>query len=204
MKRFSSFINETKDLKGDILVIVDVQKEFGKFIPTGFVDELNKYASEFPAVYQIWDGHKYDGEKIIEINSPSYKFNNEKENYRKIYGTSASKKVKALGEKCLNLKKDIKEGDYFRVNDDFKLDEKGENFLFRIKNNHKWFYVNKELANFINSLKGKDVIICGGADGECLYDVIIAMKSFGVRPVKNHKFIYSAEDSNKEKFNNQF
>jgi len=200
MKKFTNYITEATDLKGDVLVIVDVQKEFSKFIPKDYVYNLNKYAEEFPTVYQIWDGHSYDGEQVQKINGPSYKFNNEKDSFRKVYGTSASKKVTDLGERALNYKKNVKEGDIFRVNDDFKLDEKGENYIVRIENNHKWFYINKELANFFKSLKGQDIIIVGGADGECLEDVIVAMKSFGVRPTPNYTYIYSADTSNKQKF----
>lgn len=200
MKKFTSYLKESKDIIGDILVIVDVQKEFEKFIPKGYIDNLNEYASEFETVYQIWDGHVYDGDQVQKIKGPSYKFNNEKDSFRKVYGTSASKKVSRLGEQALNYKKDVKEGDMFHVNNDFKLDAKGENYIIRIENNHKWFYVNKELAIFFKSLKGKDVIIVGGADGECLEDVIVAMKSFGVRPKRNDTYIYSAETSNKQKF----
>jgi Zn-dependent M32 family carboxypeptidase len=61
-----------------------------------------------------------------------------------------------------------------------------------VNNNHKWFFVNEELYNLYQRLKGKRVIIVGGADSECLQDVYISMKSFGIIPTYNHKYIYNA------------
>lgn len=194
MRKFSIFEKEIKDLQGDVLLIVDVQKEFQNFIPEDFVENLNKYANNFKEVYQIWDGHKYEGEELIKIEKPSYKFNNQIKTYRKIYGTIASEDVKNLGEKILTIKKDIKEGDIFKINDDFKIDKKGKNYMIRIENNHKWFYVNSELVKFFKSLKGKDVILTGGAEKECLKDIEVALSSIGVNYVKNHNYVYSAED----------
>lgn len=194
MRKFSIFEKEIKDLQGDVLLIVDVQKEFQNFIPGDFVENLNKYANNFKEVYQIWDGHKYEGEELIKIEKPSYKFNNQIKTYRKIYGTIASEDVKNLGEKILTIKKDIKEGDIFKINDDFKIDKKGKNYMIRIENNHKWFYVNSELVKFFKSLKGKDVILTGGAEKECLKDIEVALSSIGVNYVKNHNYVYSAED----------
>jgi hypothetical protein len=38
----------------------------------------------------------------------------------------------------------------------------------------------------------KDVILVGGADGECLTDVETAAEAMGVKLRLNHKYIYSA------------
>jgi hypothetical protein len=44
-------------------------------------------------------------------------------------------------------------------------------------------------------LKGKNVIMIGGADQECLTDIYVSMKSFGITPTYNHNFIYNASTS---------
>jgi len=196
MKKFSLYLKESNEILGNILIIVDVQEQFSKFMykptPEKYVNAIKNYAKNFKEVYQIWDGHNYVDGKIQKINNPSYNFG-EKMNFRKVYGTSASEKVKKLGEQTLNYKPDTKEGDLFKVNDDFKLDEQGESYIVRIENNHKWFYINKELANFFKTLKGKNVVIVGGADGECLHDIEVAMKSFGINQTPNQKYIYSSK-----------
>ena len=69
-------------------------------------------------------------------------------------------------------------------------------FLIYIGNNHRWFYVNSELVDLFQKLRGKKVIIVGGASEECILDVYIALKSFNVTPVYNHKYIYSSETGN--------
>jgi len=199
MKKFTSYLNENINIKGDCLVIVDVQKEFSKFMykptPEQYINNINSYCDQFGDVYQIWDGHIYEDEKLKEIEEPSYTFNKQKDAIRKIYGTTANKEVSELGEKILSSEKDIKQGDKFKVDDNFDLNDSGENYMVRVENNHKWFYVNKEIANFINTLIGKNVVIIGGADGECLKDVIVAMNSFGLKPTKNENYVYSAKNT---------
>lgn len=186
MKKYTEIIKENKDIENlnqhdGILVIVDVQKVFGKFIPRDFEKKLNIYAKQFNYVYQIWDSNKTD--------KPSYKFDNEIKTVRKNYGTKFSKNLVELTKKLELQNPNVKEGDIFKT---------GKNFVVKVDNNHKWFYLNNELIQLYNELKGKKVIIVGGADNECIEDVYISMNSFGIDAIYNHDYIYSVETSNQQ------
>jgi len=185
MTEFS--INENISLidHDNILLIVDVQSNFKKFFPTdpnGFLKKLDTYCEEFPSgktdlqgVYQIWDSNR--GSK------PTYRFKNQKDLIEKKYGVKKFySKYKGgfkewiyyiFDENTLNQffakKNKFKEGDAFKIKD------KNE-FLIFIGNNHKWFYVNEELVDLFKKLRGKKVIVVGGAESECLEDVYIALK----------------------------
>jgi hypothetical protein len=210
MEKFTS-IFESKG--GDTLVICDVQKEFTKFQPKGYVEAVNEYSKNFKNVYQIWDGHKYENGNNIIINGPSWKFKNEKENFRKVYGTTASEDVKdlcRLANKVLTSPKErekygyitIKEGSRLNVGGDFKLlkkDENGDNHLVKISNRHNWFYVPKNLSEFLKNLNSKTILI-GGAGGECLEDVFTAMRSYDIDVSLNKKYVYSAKTKNTDIF----
>lgn len=186
MKKFSNLVKENKAIKSDILIIVDVQKEFEKFIPEGFVEKLFEHCLNFKEVYQIWDINKTD-----EV---SYTFPNQIASYKKRYGISFSDKLKNIGNEILKKFPNIKEGEILKFKD-------SKSVVVRVKNNHKWFYVNEDLVDFFKKLKGKEVELVGGAENECLQDVFEALESFGVKPYYNYKFIYSAKNSNKEFFN---
>jgi hypothetical protein len=191
-----------------ILIIVDVQSNFKKYFPNepeSFLKKLDKYCLEFPSgktdirgVYQIWDSN--NGSK------PSYIFKNQRGFVEKKFGVKKlySKYKGGFNEWISNIfdstvlnrfksKKNVfEEGDAFKIN--------GSNeYLIYIGNNHKWFYVNEELVTLFKKLRGKKVIICGGADSECLEDVYIALKSFNVNPIKNHQYIYNALTGNSNK-----
>ena len=84
----------------------------------------------------------------------------------------------------------VKEGDKFKIGKD--------RYMVRIDNKHKWFYVNEDIYELYRELIGKNVVITGGADFECLEDIYTSMNSFGVHPVYNHDYIYSAQTSNKQ------
>lgn len=192
----------------DILLIVDVQSNFKKYFPNSpnsYLKKLDNYCEEFSSgktelsgVYQIWDSN--NGSK------PTYRFKNQKELLEKKYGVKKFySKYKGgfdewithiFDEKTLEQFKSRK--NKFREGDAFKINDKNE-FLIYIGNNHKWFYVNEELMIFFKKLRGKKVVVCGGADSECLEDVYIALKSFNVNPIKNHQYIYSAETGNHNK-----
>jgi len=174
----------TKSLENEgILVVVDVQGEFDEYTPQGFEQNIMKYCEEFPkgteendirGVYQIWDANKATGF--------TYTFPNQVLTIKKNYGTKFNASIK---QSALKLPQDSKEGKLFK----FKNTNR---YLVKINNNHKWFYVNDDLYNLFQKLKGKKVIVIGGADMECLSDVYISMKSFGVNPVYNHDYIYNA------------
>lgn len=188
-----------------ILLIVDVQSNFKKYFPidpNGYLKKLDNYCLEFPSgttdltgVYQIWDSNS--GSK------PTYIFKNQKDFVEKKYGIKKFySKLKGgfnewiyqiFDENTLNQFKAKK--NKFNAGDAFKL-KSGNEFLIYIGNNHKWFLVNSELVDLFKKLRNKKVIIVGGADNECLEDVYIASKSFGVIPVYNHQYIYSAKTGN--------
>ena len=201
------FINENISLinHDGILLIIDVQSNFKKYFPTspnGYLKKLDKYCLEFPSdenslkgVYQIWDSNQ--GSK------PTYKFKNQKELVEKKFGVKKYySKYKGgfkewithiLDEKTLNQFNAKK--NKFNEGDAFKLKDKNE-FLIYIGNNHKWFYVDKELFDLFQKLRGKKIVIVGGAESECLDDLYITLKSFNITPVKNHQYIYSAQTGN--------
>ena len=62
MKKYSEILKENQvnniNHNDGILVIVDVQKIFGKYIPNDFEKKLANYCEEFDKVYQIWDSNK--------------------------------------------------------------------------------------------------------------------------------------------------
>lgn len=174
---------QTQELENNdgILVIVDVQGEFDEYTPQGFEDNIMKYCEEFPksddgkGVYQIWDSNKATGF--------TYTFPNQILTVRKNYGTKFNSMIRNIAFN--KLPQDAKEGKLFKFKDSNK-------YLVKVNNNHQWFFVNEDLFNLYQKLKGKRVIIIGGADSECLQDVYISMKSFGVIPVYNHNYIYNA------------
>ncbi|MCB1712859.1 MAG: hypothetical protein KDH96_10380 [Candidatus Riesia sp.] len=191
MRKLTDFIVESENLNqhDGILVIVDVQDVFDKFIPDGLEEKIASYCKEFDKVYQIWDSNK--------TNKRTYDFPNQVRIVRKNYGTKFSNDLVKITNKLEQEYPNAQEGDTFRVGNN--------NFVVRIHNNHNWFYLNDDLVNLYNELKGKKVIVIGGADEECIEDVYISMKSYGIFPIYNHDYIYSAKTSNKQKasLNNQ-
>jgi deoxyxylulose-5-phosphate synthase len=148
-------------------------------------------------VYQIWDSNR--GSK------PTYKFKNQRELIEKKFGIKKyySKYIggfkewieKLFDEKTLQQFNDKK--NKFNKGDAFKIKDKNE-FLIYIGNNHKWFYVDEELFNFFQKLRGKKVILVGGSNLECIMDIYVSAKSFNITPIYNHQYIYSAETGNQE------
>jgi mRNA-degrading endonuclease HigB of HigAB toxin-antitoxin module len=174
---YSNFINEDLSLKNHdgILLIVDVQKEFGDYIPDNMVKELFEYCKEFKEVYQIWDSH--------DAVAPTFKFPNQKGSINKKFGKKFLEKD--VQNKLEKLKNDSIEGQQIQIDSD--------DIFVRVKNNHDWFFINDDLLKLFNQLKGKTIILVGGADFECLNDIFVACKSMGIKSLLNHKYIYSAE-----------
>ncbi|MCK9477015.1 MAG: hypothetical protein M0R46_13905 [Candidatus Muirbacterium halophilum] len=184
MKKYTEFIKENK---GDgILMVVDVQTEFGDFIPKGFVDQLIEYCKNYHTVYQIWDSN--EGQK-----KPSYTFPNEKLAVVKKFGTKFSDELEETVKKLNEKYPDAKEGDIFEFDD-------VNSYVVRVKNNHAWFYVPEKMAQLFSSLKGKSVVVVGGAFGECLSDVFVAMESFGIKVKYDKRYIYSAKTNDDQNF----
>ena len=185
IKKFS--LLETQGLNNnDILVIVDVQQEFSKHIPQGFVSKLQDYAKEFKQIYQIYDTNR------IPLK-PLYSFKNSSEqvceNIPKRFGH------KWFDDGLLKYIEKVKQQKDFGPGKLFKVGDTETYIIYNDKHNHKWFFVNNELVMLIRRLIGKNVILVGGADMECLEDVYITFKRFGINPVYNHEYIYSAKNS---------
>lgn len=190
--KFSNYIRESAqaqesqnlDDNDGILIIVDVQNEFDDFIPKNFEKNIMKYCNDFPegedgaGVYQIWDSNK--------AQNYSWTFPNTVLTIKKNYGLNFNKKIKKIARKLQKKYGNIEEGQKFKLKD-------SDTYLVKIDNNHKWFYVNPELVDLYAKLDGKKVVVIGGANFECLKDVYISMKSFGIFPTYNHNYIYSAE-----------
>jgi hypothetical protein len=184
------------------LIVVDVQKSFSKFFTEMYLHKLKEYCKQFSNVYQIWDNHVdgthvdkdylYDDNPQIPIHDDLYKFPNQKELiekrynydvdvdfYRKILDKDVYKEIK---EKEDN--KTIKKGDIFKT-------KEGTAIVY-IGNNHKWFHLPVKLYDLFLELEGKEVIIVGGSDSECLEDIYISGESMGVKMKRDHRYIYSA------------
>ena len=164
------------------LVIVDVQKEFNEYIQHDLVDALSDYAEKFDTVYQIWDTHK-------NTVGPTHSFPGQIDSIPKKFGKKHfSDEVTEYIEK---IKKSSSNGRTFKLSDE-------EGYIVRVKNNHDWFYVNPEIVELISKLKGKKVILAGGADGECLEDIYQAFLAFGLNTHINKKYTYSAKTSQED------
>ncbi|NPV13199.1 MAG: hypothetical protein HPY57_15640 [Ignavibacteria bacterium] len=186
MKNYLEFIKEQSENRNDgILIVCDLQKEFSRYIPTGMVDAVIDYCKKFHTVYQIWDSNN--------ANKPSYTFPNQKAAIIKKFGTKFSDELEDTVAKLNQKHPNAKEGDIFEFDD-------VNSYVVRVKNNHGWFYVPEKMAELFKSLKGKTVILVGGAYGECLKDVYEAMKSFGIKPQYDKRFIYSAKTNNTQQF----
>jgi hypothetical protein len=207
LKTFESHSNK------DILIVVDVQKSFRSFFTDKYVSELKKYCNEFSKVYQIWDNHVdgknvdkdylYDEDPEIPVHKDLYHFPNQKDLIEKRYNYDVDadfyKKVLTPETyKEVSVKEDadeLKKGDFFPTNEG--------TLIVYIGNKHKWYHMPKklhelftEVAEAQNLNEGlsevRDVILVGGADGECLTDVETAAEVMGVKLKRNERYIYSA------------
>jgi hypothetical protein len=183
-----------------ILIICDVQKSFKEYFNDKYLAALNNYCKEFDKVFQIWDNHSdgknpdkdflYEEDPNIENKDDLYRFNNQVDLiekrynydvdvdfYEKILSTETYNEIKS---KAANLKR----GDFFVTTED--------TIIVFIGNNHKWFHCPKKLYDLFKDLNGKEVVIVGGAEDECIYDVIITGKAMGVNLKQNDNYIYSA------------
>ena len=197
----------------DILIIVDVQKSFRSFFTEMYLSELKKYCNKFNRVYQIWDNHVdgrnvdkdylYDEDPEIPVHKDLYHFPNQTDLIEKRYNydVDADFYKKVLTPETyeeVSAKEDaneLKKGDFFPTNEG--------TFIVYVGNNHKWYHMPKKLHELFTEVaeaqsvnedlnEVRDVILVGGADGECLTDVETAAESMGVRLRLNHKYIYSA------------
>ncbi len=196
------FIKTFEAYNEDTLIIVDVQKSFRKFFSEMYLNELKKYSKNFNNVYQIWDNHidgknvdkeyLYDINPTIPIHDDLFYFPNQKDIiekrynykvdadfYKKILDSDIYEEISKKEEE-----KTLKKGDVFPTNE-------GTIITF-INNNHVWFHCPKKLYELLIELKGRDVVIVGGADSECLEDIVTTAESLDVKIKRNYKFIYTA------------
>lgn len=196
------FIKTYESYNEDTLIIVDVQKSFRKFFSEMYLNELKKYCKNFQTVYQIFDNHVdgknidkeylYDIEAEAPIHDDLYYFPNQKEIIEKRYNykVDADFYKKVLDKEVYDEiskkeeQKTLKKGDFFPT-------KEGTIITF-INNNHVWFHCPKKLYNILLKLKGRNVVIVGGADSECLEDIVTTAESIGVKIKRDYKYIYTA------------
>lgn len=198
IKKFEGFIYK----KETHLIIVDVQLSFRSFFSEMYINELKKYCNNFSNVYQIFDNHVegknvdkdylYKDNPNIPVNGDLYKFPNQKMLIEKRYNydVDADFYEKILDEDTYELIKS-KESKNQLVQGNIFPTKEGTHIIY-IGNNHVWFHLSKKLFNLLNSLKGKNVTIVGGADSECLQDVFISAQSIGVNIKRDWKYIYTS------------
>ena len=196
------YIKTFESYNEDTLIIVDVQKSFRKYFSEMYLNELKKYCNNFNNVYQIWDNHingknvdkdyLYDSTPEIPIHKDIYHFPNQKELIEKRYNYKVDadfyKKIldKEVYDEISKKEEDksLKKGDIFNT-------KEGTIITF-INNHHVWFHCPVKLYELLKSLKGREVIIVGGADSECLEDVVTTAESLGVKIKRDYKYIYTA------------
>lgn len=194
------YIKTYENHNNSTLIIVDVQESFKKFFSEMYLNELKKYCHNFQNVYQIWDNHVdgkmvdkdylYDNVPDIPVHDDLYHFPNQKDLIEKRYNYDVDvdfyKKILDK-ETYSDIKKKesrLKRGDYFPT--------KEGTIIVYIGNRHRWFHVPVKLYDVLRNLNGGEVTIVGGADSECLQDIVTAAESLGVSIKRNHKYIYSA------------
>lgn len=199
IKLFRSY--KKPDISKGYLIIVDVQIAFKSYFTDNYLKELNKYCESFNVV-QIFDNHHYgknpdsdylyDEYPDIDSKKDLYRFNNQVDLIEKRYNYDVDVDFykKILDNDTYNIIKQKENSKTIKIGELFNTTEKTA--IVYIGNRHKWHHLGKKLYNLLISLRGKKVFICGGSDGECIFDIIICAKSLGVNIIENKKLIYSA------------
>lgn len=210
MRYLKTFESHSSD---DVLIIVDVQKSFKKFFTDAYVDALKDYCGGFKKVYQIWDNHVdgknvdkdylYDEDPEMGDHSDLYDFPNQEEPIEKRYNydVDADFYKKVLSDDVYREVSQKEAADELRKGDFFPTKE--GTLIIYIGNNHKWYHMPKKLhelfenfaeAQALNESIGRlrDVVLVGGADGECLEDVETAAEVMGVKIRTDMRYVYSA------------
>ena len=196
LKKFENYNIEST------LIIVDVQEYFKKFFNDAYIAKLNTYCKLFTNVYQIWDNHVdgktpdkdylYDNNPEIPINNKLYRFPNQKHLIEKRYNYDVDSDFfrKILDKKTYKEISDKESNNQLVKGQVYKTKE--DTIIVFIGNNHNWFHVPVKLYQIFLKLKGQQVTIVGGADSECLEDIVIAGESLGVTVKRDYRYIYSA------------
>lgn len=181
---FESFNN-------DCLIIVDVQKPFEKWwIKNGnpdLVNQINNFCKHFSEVYQIWDDH--------ECDKPSYVFNNEVFALKKTFGVgNPDGEIYDYSEyfdgDTLN---DVYELMDSKVLEPMIFKRKDGNYAVLVNGSHKWFLPSKEFVDFLSNIN-KNIILVGGAEGECLKDIEVLLQLLNKKFYVNREYTYNAHD----------
>lgn len=181
------------------LIIVDVQEPFRKWWDKNgkydLPERINDYCADFPEVYQIWDDHY--------TKSPSWKFYNETAKLKKHYGTDTPTGDIKDYTSVFNPN-DIKEAMEIAKPGEIAMPKifntKDGNYVIRvIGGNHKWFFVSKEMYDVLSHISN-DIVLVGGAEGECLKDVQVLLDILGKTYRNEERYCYNAKDKNDDYF----
>lgn len=180
-----------EDYSPKILVVVDVQPEFREHFPCKYMSSLFKFAEGFDTVYQVWDS--------TDTNEPKYQFPNQTDLVQKEYGGEPDAyDVKKLTEESRLKYEADKENDSFEGM--YELNN-GSVMIYIGRGElgipgHEWFFATKDFMYFINMLKesGKEIVLVGGGEGECLLDVEMAMWYAGIPYSYNYDLTYRGGD----------
>lgn len=154
----------------DVLIVVDVQVHF-KGVSDAYVDGIIELCETFDEVYQIWDA--------VDVNTPDFKFPNQRDMIRKEYGGELVEEDIDHYEFSIKDKERLREG----FNDGFSTGEifsdGGKQWFLYVGGIHEWFVIPEKLFLLFDRLKkeGKKVILCGGAEEECLEDIRVVALS---------------------------
>jgi len=199
---FIKFLKTFESHSSGTLIIVDVQKSFRKFFSEMYLNELKKYCNNFQNVYQLWDNHVngknvdkdylYDETPVIPIHKDLYHFPNQKELIEKRYNykVDADFYKKILDKEVYNEISDKEDNSLLKKGDIFPTKE--GTYIVYVGNNHKWHHLSKKLYDLLLSLRNETVTIVGGADGECLEDIVTTAETLDVKIKRDYKYIYTA------------
>jgi len=178
-----------EEYTGKHLIVVDVQEAFAKWwIKNGkpnLPDLIRKYAEKFDYVYQIWDDTK--------AQAPSYKFPNEIKAIKKTYGGQMTQDVINKyfdGDNQIKIQKDFDAQKY----PDTMYPAKDGSVFFYVGLSHEWFHATSEMFKFFESLQNlnTEIILVGGAVGECIEDVAGALHIMEIPHKIEHLYTYHA------------
>lgn len=174
--------------EGIDLVIVDVQEGYKKFFGEAYLEALEEFCEDYSRVFQIYDS--------INVNYADYTFPNQVLTIEKQYGGELSVEdveyyfTEPMRDTILQK---FEQGFYER---DLLETINGDYWVY-IDGKHEWFYCSSELADLFKKFvaQSRKIILVGGAAEECLKDVFVTMKAFGVNVEYNLDLVYSAKGS---------
>lgn len=179
-------INEYFNNKNSVLVAVDIQK---RFVGQKFINNIIEYSKEFTEVYQIFYGDEFGIYDTGLDYSPDVKLPNEVGVWVKGLNFYEYAVDKILWDEDTLEKL---ENDDYEIGDSLELPD-NSNFsgmkMVKISDG-QWFLITNSLNDLYQSLKDKKIVLVGGGVGECLDDVYVSMKSFGLNVKINKKYTY--------------